>query len=91
MAKPVICARTQGQVDIVREGETGFYVPPGDVRAWRDAITTLWNDPDRARAMGLRAREWVEKHHRLEDWLAAVKQNTLEAVTERKRNHEHAL
>ncbi|HUI64926.1 MAG TPA: glycosyltransferase family 4 protein [Bacteroidota bacterium] len=91
MGKPVICARTPGQVDIVREGETGFYVPPGDVRAWRDAITTLWNDPARARAMGLRAREWVEKHHRLEDWLAAVKQHTLEAIAERKRNHGHAL
>jgi glycosyltransferase involved in cell wall biosynthesis len=85
MGKPVICSRTPGQVDTVIEGETGLYVPPGDVRALREAILTLWNDPARAEAMGHHARAYVEGHHRLEDWLAAVKQNTEEAIAEGKR------
>lgn len=84
MGKPVICTRTIGQVDIVQEGETGLYVPSGDLRAWREAIQALWNDPARAKAMGARARAYVEEHHRLEDWLAWVKRNTEEAIAERK-------
>jgi glycosyltransferase involved in cell wall biosynthesis len=85
MGKPVICSRTPGQVDTVRDGETGLYVPPGDARALREAILALWNDPERAKSMGRTARAYVERHHRLEDWLAAVKRNTEEAIAERKR------
>jgi glycosyltransferase involved in cell wall biosynthesis len=84
MGKPVICSRTTGQVDNIREGETGLYVPPGDVLALREAMLSLWNNPARAKAMGERARAYVEEHHRLEDWLVAVKQNVEEAITDRK-------
>src|SRR5579883_2962958 len=30
MGKPVICTRTRGQVDVIEEGVTGIFVPPGD-------------------------------------------------------------
>jgi glycosyltransferase involved in cell wall biosynthesis len=85
MGKPVICSKTPGQVDTVRDGETGLYVPPGDVSALREAMLSLWSDPERAKSMGRAARAYVERHHRLEDWLAAVKRNTEEAIAERKR------
>lgn len=35
--------------------ETGLVVPPSDAAAFRQAMVTLWNDPERARAMGRRA------------------------------------
>ncbi len=35
--------------------ETGLVVPPSDAAAFREAMVTLWNNPERARAMGQRA------------------------------------
>ena len=38
MGKPVITTRIAGRGDYIIEGETGFYVPPGDAAALRDRI-----------------------------------------------------
>ena len=73
MGKPVICSRTRGQVDVIQEGVTGIYVPVGDAPAMRAAILALWNDPQRAREMGIRARAYVEKYHSLERFTASVR------------------
>jgi glycosyltransferase involved in cell wall biosynthesis len=73
MGKPVICSRTEGQVDVIEEGVTGLFVPVGDAVALRDAVVSLWRDPERARAMGRAARAYVEKHHALDRFCADVK------------------
>ena len=73
MGKPVICSRTRGQVDVVQDGVTGLYVPVGDPAALRAAMLSLWNDPKRAHAMGLRARAFVEQHHTLERFALSVR------------------
>ncbi|MGB5756015.1 MAG: glycosyltransferase, partial [Acidimicrobiales bacterium] len=61
MERPVICTATEGQTDVVEDGVNGLYVPPGDVRAMRQAIERLIADPDAAADMGKRGRELVEK------------------------------
>lgn len=73
MGKPVICSRTRGQVDVIREGVTGLYVPVGDAAALRAAILSLWNDPLRAQEMGRNARAWIEKHHTLEKFTSTAR------------------
>ena len=73
MGKAVICSRTRGQVDVVEEGVTGFFVPVGDAVALRKAILSLWNDPARAREMGRNARAYVERYHTLEKFTAAAR------------------
>ena len=73
MGKPVICSRTQGQVDVIQEGVTGLFVPVGDPVALRKAMLELWNDPERARTMGLAARAHVEKHHTLDKFCRDVR------------------
>lgn len=73
MGKPVICSRTRGQVDVIREGVTGLYVPIGDAAALRAAILALWNDPLRAQQMGRDARAYVEQHHTLEKFTATTR------------------
>jgi glycosyltransferase involved in cell wall biosynthesis len=55
-ARPVIAASIGGLEDLVRDGETGLLVPPGDADALADAMLTLAADPARAVAMGLEAR-----------------------------------
>lgn len=73
MGKPVICSRTRGQVDVIQDGVTGIYVPVGDPAALRAAMESLWNDPERAHAMGKRARAYVEQHHTLERFASSVR------------------
>ena len=72
MGKAVIVTRSRGQRDLIREGETGLHVPPGDPRALREAIERLLGDPAAAERMGRAARAFAEQHLRLDDWVAKV-------------------
>jgi glycosyltransferase involved in cell wall biosynthesis len=81
----VICSRVHGQRDVLRDGETGIFVPPRDPRALRDAIEHLWNNPDKAREMGNRAREYIERHHTLDAWVGHVRLIVDDVLAERKR------
>ena len=74
MAKAVVCTRTRGQTDVVVEGISGLYVPPGDSGALREAIAKLLDQPELAREMGQAGRDFVEREcdvnvyaHRLAD------------------------
>ncbi|MEP7116644.1 MAG: glycosyltransferase family 4 protein [Acidobacteriota bacterium] len=72
MGKAVICTATAGQVDVIEDGVTGLFVPVGDAAALRAAMVGLWNDPERARAIGARARARIERHHTLERFCTNV-------------------
>lgn len=45
----VLGARTAGLSDAIRDGETGFLLPPGDAQAWRDKIVEIasWSEETR--------------------------------------------
>ncbi len=72
MARPVVVTRSRGQVDLVREGETGLYVPPGDPAALRAAIERLLRDPAEAERMGRAGRAYAEAHLTLDRWVEDV-------------------
>ncbi len=56
---PCVGTRIEAVPEIVREGETGLLVPPGDPVALAGALERLLADPARARAMGARGRARV--------------------------------
>jgi alpha-maltose-1-phosphate synthase len=56
---PVVASRTGGVPEVVRDGETGFLVPPGDVAELRDRIDLLLRNRELARRMGDAARALV--------------------------------
>jgi len=56
---PCVGTRIEAVPEIVRDGETGFLVPPGDPAALALAIERLLRDPVLARAMGARGRARV--------------------------------
>jgi glycosyltransferase involved in cell wall biosynthesis len=56
---PVVASRLDGLPEVVRDGETGFLVTPGDVDELRDRIAQLLGDPGLAARMGRRGRELV--------------------------------
>ncbi|HEX6983573.1 MAG TPA: glycosyltransferase family 4 protein [Balneolaceae bacterium] len=82
MGKAVICSRTEGQIDVIKEGETGIYVPAGDPAALRNAIIELWNDPALAERMGKKGRERIEKYFRVEEFAADIRDEVSRVVNE---------
>jgi glycosyltransferase involved in cell wall biosynthesis len=52
---PSVCYATDGVVDVLRDGENGFLVPPGDVDALADRLVRLLNDADLRRRLGAAA------------------------------------
>ena len=83
MGKPVICSRVNGQRDVIVDGETGLFVPPGDPKALREAIIYLWSHPEKADRMGAAARMYVEKYHSLDTWADEV-HRVVESAVEQK-------
>ena len=74
--RPIVAGRVGGIVDQIQDGETGFLVESPQMCA--DAITSVLRDPQRARAMALRGKEFVRRHflspRLLRDWLALLNQ-----------------
>jgi len=60
MSKPVVATSTGGLPEIVREGETGLLVPPGDSEGLERAVSALLRDPPRRQALGQAGRARVE-------------------------------
>ncbi len=54
--KAVIITERSTRADHFEDGEDGLVVPPEDPEALKHAILELWSNPERARAMGERAR-----------------------------------
>jgi glycosyltransferase involved in cell wall biosynthesis len=56
---PVVASRTGGVPEVVRDGETGFLVPPGDVVQLHERVDLLVRNPRLAHRMGRAARALV--------------------------------
>jgi glycosyltransferase involved in cell wall biosynthesis len=57
--RPVVATRVGGVPDVVREGEHGFLVEPGDVDALADRLAALARDPELRERLGAAGRERV--------------------------------
>ncbi len=60
---PVIATDVGGVAEVVRDGETGFLVPPSNPQAVAVALGRLAGDPQLARRLGARGREKVKQLH----------------------------
>lgn len=59
---PVVSTGTGDLAAMVRHGETGLLVPPGDPAAMVNAVRKLLEDPGRALLIARRARQEVERY-----------------------------
>lgn len=63
---PIVATNVGGNGEVVRDGISGFLVPPSDPMALAEAVQRLEQTPLSARtAMGLAGREFVIKHYSL--------------------------
>jgi glycosyltransferase involved in cell wall biosynthesis len=82
MSRPVVCTRTAGQQDVIVEGETGLYVPPGEPLALRQAIIWMLGHPAEARAMGANGRRLIEERMSLEAYVQGLAASVSELLAE---------
>lgn len=80
MGKAVIATKTTGQVDVIRNGENGLSVPPGDPNALRAAIQLLMDNPDLAERLGENARNDIVANMTLDHWTSRIAGNMLTAI-----------
>ena len=64
--KPVVATRVGGIPDVVRDGEDGFLVAPGDVEALADRLAQLATDDKLRERMGKAARSRVRERYSVE-------------------------
>ena len=67
---PVVASTVGGSPELVRDGETGRLVPPGDARALAAAVLELVSDPARARALGRAGQRLIADRHSLDASMA---------------------
>jgi glycosyltransferase involved in cell wall biosynthesis len=63
---PVVATRVGGVAEIVRHGENGFLVDPGDEEGLCAAVRRLVDDPQLKFGMGRNGRQYVEANHAVE-------------------------
>ena len=81
-AKPIVAALDGEGARVIKEAEAGVTCPSGDPEALSEAVLALYSMPKKEReAMGLRGREYFEKHFertmllgRLEQWMHELRE-----------------
>jgi glycosyltransferase involved in cell wall biosynthesis len=84
---PVVASRVGGVPDLVREGETGFLIPPDDVEKYAEKILLLLKNDQLRQKLGTNARHFAEKHLNKQTILAQLETVYEELLTStRKRS-----
>jgi len=76
---PSVASAVAGVPELIRPGETGWLVPPGNAAAIADAVAAIVADPEAARAVGRRGQELVRREYDLELNLRRLEQAFLQA------------
>lgn len=69
---PLIASDVGGLPSIVKHGETGLLVKPGDVEELAASLCRILDKKEEARHMARQGRAFVERHHGLEQMLDAL-------------------
>lgn len=78
--RPVVATRGGGVTEIIRDGETGLLVPPGDASALAAALGCTLSHPALAERLAQKGREDVSQRFSLEETCRAVSALLAEAA-----------
>jgi glycosyltransferase involved in cell wall biosynthesis len=79
---PVVASRVGGVPEVVRDGETGILVAPGDASAIADAVTVLCSDTEKRERFGNTAHELVAPKYGLKSMVASIENEYTRLVKE---------
>ena len=77
---PVVATNVGGLPDLIREGEEGFLVPPGDAPAVATALLRVLHQPEMARCMGETARRDAQERFSAQRLVTDMEQLYLELL-----------
>jgi glycosyltransferase involved in cell wall biosynthesis len=77
---PVVATNVGGLPDLIREGETGYLVPPGDAPAVATALLRVLHQPEMARCMGETARRAARERFSAQRLITDMEQLYLELL-----------
>lgn len=86
--RPLVASGTQGLLEIVRPGETGLLVPPGDANALSVAIQSLAADPVAAAALAQRGLDDARERFSVARYRRVMTlhiESVMDAANDRKR------
>ncbi|HLD69164.1 MAG TPA: glycosyltransferase family 4 protein [Candidatus Omnitrophota bacterium] len=58
---PVVASKVGGLPSLIEDGRTGLFVPPDNANLLAEAILLLLRNKDKAKEMGVRARDFIQK------------------------------
>ena len=70
--RPVVATAVDGTPEVVRDGETGYLVPPADPAALAKALLAVLGDADAARRMGREAHRWAHQRFDIDTHVEAT-------------------
>ena len=70
-----------GLTEIVGENQRGILCPPFDRAKMRDAVTRILGDAELEKTLGEAGREWVKASCNKEDFLLAMKDVYVDAIS----------
>lgn len=85
LRKPVIATDVAGPNEIVVNNETGFIVPPGDIKAMAEKIIYLLENPDIAKKMGEGGRKIVEGKFNIKETIKKIEEIYKEVLDEKEQ------
>ena len=74
LGRPVVAAAAGGVPGIVKDGETGLLIPPGDPIALAEGLRRILDDPSQARRLAKAAQVMVETEYGLEPMVRATEE-----------------
>lgn len=79
-ARPGVVSDLGSMREMVEDGRSGFRFAAGNAEDLARKLDALLDDPEKAREMGLRAREYMQTEHSLEKHLASLESLFLRAL-----------
>jgi glycosyltransferase involved in cell wall biosynthesis len=72
LGKAVVATAAGGVPELIRDGETGFLVPPDDAARLAERLIPLLQDPTLRRRVGRQAQAWAREHCSLQRHVASM-------------------
>ncbi len=69
---PVVSTLHAGIKDIIKNGETGFLVPEGDVKAMAEYMLQLLNNKEQAMKMGISGRGFIKENYSMKKHIQTI-------------------